>query len=85
MKLLATTVKSRADATDIRTLSTMTVRKRLQFAKMIFRAAVRHKLIRIDPFADVGIKATMPDRSGSSPARKPPKLLDACPPGRIGG
>ena len=44
-------------------LAPMTVRKRLQFATMIFRAAMRRRLIPESPFADVSIKASMPDRS----------------------
>ena len=44
-------------------LAPMTVRKRLQFATMIFRAAMRRRVIPDSPFADVSIKASMPDRS----------------------
>ncbi len=44
----------------------MTVRKRLQFAKMICRAAVRRKLIDSDPFADVGIHWEARPNPGSS-------------------
>ena len=40
-----------------KTLAPMTIRKRLQFAKMIFRAAERHLLIDSNPFAEVRIKA----------------------------
>jgi integrase len=60
-------------------LATMTVRKRLQFAKMIFRSAVRHKLVGADPFADVTIKATMPDRSRFVTAVETAALVEACP------
>jgi len=60
-------------------LAPMTVRKRLQFAKMIFRAAVRRRLIPSDPFADVTIKAGMPDRSRFVTRDETTKLIDACP------
>lgn len=60
-------------------LAPMTVRKRLQFATMIFRAAVRNKLISANPFADVGMKATMPDRRQFISRADTAKLLKACP------
>ena len=60
-------------------LASMTVRKRLQFAKTIFRAAVRHKLILSDPFAEVGIQATMPDRMHFVSRQDTAKILEACP------
>jgi len=60
-------------------LASLTVRKRLQFAKTIFRAAVRHKLVAADPFADVSIEATMPDRMHFISTADTAKLLDACP------
>ncbi len=60
-------------------LAPMTVRKRLQFAKMICRAATRHKLIDADPFTDVSIKAGMPDRRRFITRAETDKLLAACP------
>lgn len=39
----------------------MTIRKWLQFATMIFRAAVRRRLLPEDPFAGVTIKAAIPN------------------------
>lgn len=60
-------------------LANMTVRKRLQFAKTIFRAAVRHKLIAADPFAEVSIQATMPDRMHFISVENTTKILEACP------
>ncbi len=57
----------------------MTVRKRLQFATMIFRAALRRRLIAESPFADVSIKASMPNRERFITADETAKLLDACP------
>ena len=53
-------------------LAPMTVRKRLQFATMIFRAAVRRRLIAESPFADVSVKASMPEpRAVRDAERKP--------------
>jgi integrase len=60
-------------------LAPMTIRKRLQFAKMIFRAAVRHRLIAADPFADVNIKATMSDKRRFITPEDTAKLIDSCP------
>jgi integrase len=60
-------------------LAPMTVRKRLQFATMIFRAAVRRRLIAESPFADVSIKASMPNRERFITADETAKLLKACP------
>lgn len=60
-------------------LAPMTVRKRLQFATMIFRAALRRRLIAESPFADVSIKATMPNRERFISPDETTKLLDACP------
>ncbi len=57
----------------------MTVRKRLQFATMIFRAALRRRLIAESPFADVSIKASMPNRERFITPEETAKLLDACP------
>jgi len=60
-------------------LAPMTIRKRLQFAKTIFRAALRHKLIIENPFSDVSIVATMPDRSHFVSLTDTVQLLDAAP------
>lgn len=60
-------------------LASMTIRKRLQFATMIFRAALRRRLIAESPFAEVTIKAGMPDRSRFVTQAETAKLLDACP------
>lgn len=60
-------------------LASMTVRKRLQFATMIFRAAARRRLITENPFADVSIKASMPNRERFITHDETTKLLDACP------
>jgi integrase len=81
--LKAKPIKSRAhdpaDAGPVKTLSPMTVRKRLQFAKKVFRAALRHQLIDVDPFADVTIKAAMPNRMRFITREETDKLLAACP------
>jgi integrase len=61
-------------------LAPMTVRKRLQFAKMIFRAMVKHRLIESNPFAEVKFKATMdPARQRFITREETTKLLAACP------
>lgn len=59
-------------------LAPMTIRKRLQFATMVFRAAVRRRLIVESPFAEVTIKAGMPDRSRFITREETDKLLAAC-------
>ena len=64
-----------------RKLASMTVRKRLQFAKKVFRAAVRHKLIEDNPFDDVKIEAAAPDRKFYVSPADTAKLMAACPPG----
>jgi integrase len=60
-------------------LASMTVRKRLQFATMIFRAAVRRRLIGESPFADVSMKASMPNRERFISPDETTKLLRAAP------
>lgn len=60
-------------------LAPMTVRKRLQFATMVFRAAMRRRLIVESPFAEVSIKATMPNRERFITPDETTKLLEACP------
>jgi len=60
-------------------LAPMTVRKRLQFATMIFRAALRRRLISENPFTDVSIKAVMPNRDRFITLDETARLLDACP------
>ena len=37
----------------------MTIKRRLQFANMVFRAMVKHRIIERNPFGDVSIKASM--------------------------
>lgn len=61
-------------------LASMTIRKRLQFAKTVFRAMVKHRLIDSNPFAEVGIQATMdPDRQRFIGREDTAKLLEAAP------
>jgi len=60
-------------------LAPMTVHKRLQFATMIFRSALRGRLIAENPFADVKIKASMPNKERFITADETTKLLDKCP------
>jgi len=62
-------------------LAPYTIRKRLQFAKMIFRAAVRRKLMPSNPFADVNVPAVMSDRQRFITPEETARLLDAAPDG----
>ena len=61
-------------------LASMTIRKRLQFAKTVFRAMVKHRLIDSNPFAEVGIQASMdPDRQQFISREDTAKLLESGP------
>ena len=51
----------------------------MDFAKKIFRAAFRHKLISANPFDEMRIEATMPDMARFVTTEETEKLLDACP------
>ena len=62
-----------------RGLAPMTVRKRIQFAKTIFRSAFRHGVIASNPFEDVKVKATMPDRQYFVSRSDTERLINACP------
>ena len=58
----------------------MTIRKRLQFATTIFRAAVRHKLIGENPFSDVSIKAAKSGTKHFIKREETDRLLAVCEP-----
>ena len=60
-------------------LAPMTVRKRLQFAKMITRAAIRSRLIGFDPFVEVNVKPAMPVRARFITPEETVSLLKASP------
>jgi len=60
-------------------LAPMTIRKRLQFATMVFRAAVRRRLIDENPFTGVTVKADMPNRERFITADETARILEACP------
>ncbi len=61
-------------------LSPTTVAKRLQFARQVFRAAVKRKLIASNPFADVAGKTVIrDDRHEFIPREHIDRLLEACP------
>ncbi len=63
-----------------RKLASMTIRKRLQFAKTVFRAMVKHRLIDSSPFAEVGIQASMdPKRQHFISRDDTAKLMEAAP------
>ena len=61
-------------------LATFTIRKRLRFARMVFRAAIRDRLIEENPFADVSIKAGMEDRRRFIGRDQIEKILAVCSP-----
>ena len=60
-------------------IASMTARNRMDFAKKIFRAAFRHKLIASNPFDEMTIETTMPDMARFVTTEETEKLLDACP------
>ena len=60
-------------------LASYTVKKRIQFAKTVFRTAVRHRLIRSNPFADVKVEAKMADRMHFVSREDTVAILAACP------
>jgi integrase len=61
-------------------LASTTVHKRLQFARMFFRGAMKRKLIANNPFAEVTAKAVMKaDRERFIAREESTRLLAACP------
>jgi integrase len=60
-------------------LASYTIRKRLQWAKTWFKSATRKRLIPSNPFDDVSIKATMPNRMRFVTPAETQAILDACP------
>ena len=61
-------------------LSATTIAKRLQFARQFFKAAVKRKLIAVNPFADVAGKAVpKTDRQRFVTQEETGRLLAACP------
>ena len=60
-------------------LAPMTIQKRLRFAKMIFRAAYRKKLIAENPFEDVSFSATMLQKGFFVTPEITARILAACP------
>jgi integrase len=62
-------------------LAPTTVQKRLQFARMFFRAALRRQLIASNPFAEVSSKAAVrQDRQRYVTREETDRLLEACDP-----
>ncbi|MEQ1905598.1 MAG: tyrosine-type recombinase/integrase [Pirellulaceae bacterium] len=81
------TAVTEADAEDFKMflvsqkLAPTTVSKRLQFARMFFRAAKKRKLIAENPFAEVSAKAVMrQDRQRFITREETDRLMDACNP-----
>ncbi len=60
-------------------LAPMTIQKRLRFAKAIFRAAHRKKLIQENPFEDVNFTTSKPERGFFVTPEMTARLLAACP------
>jgi integrase len=57
----------------------MTLRKRLQFATMVFRAAWRRRFIAEDPFDGVTVKASISKERRFITQEETTRLLEACP------
>jgi integrase len=60
-------------------LAPLTIRKRLQWAKTWFKAAKRKRLISENPFDEVTINGTMPDKKHFITQVDAKALLNACP------
>ena len=60
-------------------LAMATIRKRLYFAGLVFRAAMKHRLIPANPFADVRVQVPPPGRKHFITHEETERLIDACP------
>src|SRR5687768_15919721 len=60
-------------------LAPYTIRKRLQWAKTWFKAAKRKRLIAENPFDEVSVAASMPDKMHFVTRNDTQALLDVCP------
>jgi integrase len=60
-------------------LAMATIRKRLYFAGLVFRAAVKHRLIPANPFADTRVQVPPPGRKHFITHEETERLIDACP------
>jgi integrase len=60
-------------------LAMATIRKRLYFAGLVFRAAVKHRLIPANPFADTRVQVPPPGRKHFITHEDTERLIDACP------
>jgi integrase len=60
-------------------LAPATIRKRLYFASLIFRSAVKFRLISSNPFTDVRVKVPPPGRKHFITQEETERLIDACP------
>ena len=81
------TTISETDAEDFKMflikakLAPTTIHKRLQFARMFFRAACKRKIVATNPFAEVSANATVSaDRQGFVTAQDTERLLACCDP-----
>ena len=60
-------------------LAPATIRKRLYFASLTFRSAVKFRLIPSNPFTDVRVKVPPPGRKHFITQEETERLIDACP------
>ena len=60
-------------------LATATIKKRLDFSRMVFANAVKHRLLSENPFAEVRVKVVLPNREHFTTYEETERLIDACP------
>jgi integrase len=60
-------------------LAYATVRKRLYFASLVFRSAMKFRLITANPFADVRVRVAPPGRKHFITQEETERLIDSCP------
>lgn len=60
-------------------LATATIKKRLDFARQVYRFAVKHRWLSANPFIDVRIKVQLPNRGFFISVEDAERLIDACP------
>jgi integrase len=60
-------------------LATATIKKRLDFGRMVFANALKHRLLSENPFAEVRVKVALPNREHFITHEETERLIDACP------
>jgi integrase len=58
-------------------LATATIKKRLDFGRQVFASAVKHRLVTENPFAEVRIKVSLPDKLFFISRDETERLIDA--------